>query len=83
MLSFELVRDGRAIQIHCDSQGMGRLLEALARLMKERSGHIHLWGPSMGREDLDEVSPFGDPAFCEVMIDYQEGDPLTDDDGRP
>ena len=76
MLSFELTEDGKAIQIHCDSQGIGILLEKLSEQVRERGGHTHLRGPSAGGKDLNEISPFGVKAFSEVIIDYTEGDPL-------
>ena len=75
MLSFELNDDGKAIQVHCDSEGMGILLEALAGLVKEGGGHVHL----RAGEKLSSVSPFGAEALGEVIIDYVEGDPLEDE----
>ncbi len=78
MLSFELENEGKAIQIHCDSAGMGTLLRALSTLIQERGGHVHLCGPSAGGNDLNEVSPFGTKAFQEVIVNYAEGDPRKD-----
>ncbi len=76
MLSFELTDDRTAIQIYCDSEGAGVLLETLGRLVRERGGHSHLRGPSAGGNDLDEASPFGTKALGEVIIDYAEGNSL-------
>lgn len=70
MLSFHVIESGNAIQVYCDSAGIARLLEALASLLREPD-HIHLRGPSAGGNDLSEISPFGEKAVCEVVIDYQ------------
>ncbi len=69
MFSFEALDGGKTIQIHCDVRGMAGLLRKLADLV-EGSGHIHFRGPSMEGSDLSEVSPFGQPAAAEVIIDY-------------
>lgn len=74
MLSFEV--NGNKIEIQCDSVGMGTLLSALSGLVMERGGHIHLWAPSVGGQDLSDKTPFGAPAVGEVVIDFMEGDPL-------
>lgn len=69
MLSFELVDEGRTIQIYCDQVGMTALLDALAGLRRD-TGHVHLRGPDAGGTALDSQSPFGTPAVAEVIIDY-------------
>jgi hypothetical protein len=70
MLSFQVVGEGNAIQIHCDQEGMEILNAALADVVGKAPGHIHLRGRSAGGSALSETSPFGDPAAAEVIIDY-------------
>jgi hypothetical protein len=69
MLSFQVVKDGRAIQICCDHEGMAILLETLASLVRDPD-HAHLRGKSAGGNELSETSPFGEPALQEVTIDF-------------
>ena len=69
MLSFEILEDGAKIQVFCDQEGMETLQKALASLV-ERGGHTHLWAPSSGGNALSDVTPFGDVAVGEVVIDY-------------
>jgi hypothetical protein len=69
MLCFEVLEDGKKIQVFCDKDGMATLIENLASLVR-LGGHTHLWGPSGGGQALSEVTPFGDPAVSEVIIDF-------------
>ena len=51
---------------------MATLRRALEALEAEQASHRHLWGPTMGGNELDEKTPFGDTAVSEVIINYQE-----------
>jgi hypothetical protein len=55
MLSFELVDEGRALQIYRDQVGMTALLDALAGLHRN-PGHVHLRGADSGGPALDSQS---------------------------
>ena len=66
MLSFELVRDGKAIQIDCDSEGLATLVQALERV--RQTGHLHLLAPSAGGRELSDETPWGHKAIGEVII---------------
>jgi hypothetical protein len=66
VLSFEMVNDGKAIQILCDSEGLDTLIGALDRV--RTSGHLHLRTPSNGGRELSEKTPWGDDAIGEVII---------------
>ena len=72
MLSFQVVRNGTAVQIYFDALGMQRLEDAL-KALKADPDHFHLWGPSRGGSDLSERTPFGEDAVAEVIIDYNPG----------
>jgi hypothetical protein len=74
MLSFQIDKSSREIQIDCDARGMATLLGTLAHLVGERSSHRHLWGPDSGGKDLDEKTPSGEEAVTSVIINYAEGD---------
>ena len=67
VLSFEVLEDGQKVQIFCDQDGMEILQKALASLVKH-GGHTHLMEPH-----LSVVTPFGDRAVGEVVIDYSPG----------
>lgn len=69
MLCFNILPDGKTIQVHCDQHGMSVLLEKLAHLVRDPD-HVHLRGPSAGGRELTETTPFGEPAACEVIIGY-------------
>ena len=69
MLSFQITDSGNAVHIFCDSDGLEVLMKKLASL-RTNPGHIHLWGPSIGAEDLSETTPVGDAAVAEVIINY-------------
>ena len=75
MLSFEVLDGGQKIQIFCNQDGMARLLENLASLVRH-GGHTHLWGPAAGGDALSDVTPFGDPAVAEVVIDFVPSYPI-------
>ena len=66
MLSFEIMNDGKAIQICCDGEGLETLIQALARV--RQLGHLHLRAPSAGGRALNDQTPFGDRAIAEVTI---------------
>jgi hypothetical protein len=66
MLSFEIVNDGKAIQICCDREGLETLVQALERA--RQLGHLHLRAPSAGGRALNDQTPSGDRAIGEVVI---------------
>jgi hypothetical protein len=74
MLSFSVGETGKVINIALDAQGMATLMRALAKLVGERAGHVHLRSPPGGGADLNEKTPWDQPAISEVIIDYAEGD---------
>ena len=71
MLSFQLTKPHQ-VTVYCDRVGMATLRRALEALEAEQASHRHLWGPTMGGNELDEKTPFGDTAVSEVIINYQE-----------
>jgi hypothetical protein len=79
MLQFEIDANGTTIRVLCDAKGMATLLGALARLVGERSSHVHLRAPSAGGSGNyeyqldDNASPNG-TMITQVVIDYAEGD---------
>jgi hypothetical protein len=75
MLSFNVTENGDAIQIICDTRGMGVLMTKLAYLLEQRGGHVHLYA-----DQLSDTSPYGEKAFTEVVIDFMEGDPVEEED---
>ena len=68
MLSFTVTQDGAALQIKCDTAGMGALLNKLASLLATAGGQVHLLA-----DPLSEMSPNREKAFREVVIDFSEG----------
>lgn len=54
LLTFELTPDGEELEIHCDSQGISRLLASLSRTAESRT-HDHLMTPSWGGHELTEA----------------------------
>ena len=68
MLSFSLRRDGPAIRVHCDADGMGVLLNKLAGLLETGGGQVHLFA-----DQLSGTSPSGEKGFSEVVIDFSDG----------
>jgi len=69
MLSFHMTNSAKAIQIDCDEEGMGILLDALARV-RTYGGHVHLCTPANGGHELSETTPFGQNPLGEVIITY-------------
>jgi hypothetical protein len=70
MLSFNLTREGRAIQIECDDSGIDALIGALT---KGSGSHVHLWAPATVGDDfavLSDVTPSGEQAIREVIISH-------------
>ena len=75
MLSFQVIREGRVIQICCDDQGIDALIAVLAELRGSGS-HVHIWARSAGGKGaiLNEEDPFGEEVIKEVIITHG-GDP--------
>jgi hypothetical protein len=72
MLSFELIRDGKAIEIQCDDRGIDALIDVLGKLRGSGS-HIHLLAPSHGGGSsaaLSDMTPYGQKAIAEVIISH-------------
>lgn len=71
MLSFEIAREGRAIQICCDDTGIDTLVAVLQKL-RGSGRHVHLWAPSFGMPspELNDEGPFGTKAVAEVIITH-------------
>jgi len=76
MLSFQIVRNARAIQICCDDDGIDKLVTVLG-VLRGSGSHIHLLAPSMGGKELDDEGPFGEESVPEVIITHG-GDPKPD-----
>jgi hypothetical protein len=72
MLSFQLVNQGRGIQVLCDEQGVTTLVEALKKV-QPTGGHIHLRTPANGGTEPDEKSPWGEDTVGEVIITWTGG----------
>lgn len=68
MLTFHIERQGKAIQICCDDEGMAVLIKALEDVRTE--GHLHLRTPENGGRELNEKDPWGIKAIGEVMLDW-------------
>ena len=71
MLSFTLTNNSSAVQIHCDDAGRELLMKALSMRLPATGGHLHLWSPNAGGNELADLSPFGEDAISEVIISYQ------------
>jgi hypothetical protein len=71
MLSFQVVREGRTIQICCDDQGVDALIAVLKKLRGSGS-HVHLSAQSTGpgTATLSDQDPFGEKAITEVIITH-------------
>ena len=69
MLSFQIVNEGRAVQICCDDEGQKVLICALRKVQGD---HVHLLGPSFTKRnsELSETTPFGEEALSEVIITH-------------
>ena len=74
MLSFQIDKSGRKINVDCDAEGMAILLGALAKLVGERASHLHLWTAAATGGVLNDKTPWGEEAVSEVIINYAEGD---------
>jgi hypothetical protein len=64
-LSFTIEREGRTIQVHANSAGIDKFIEALQSL-KQR-GHLHLWDTSVGGT-LSDKDPWGNAAVTDVSM---------------
>lgn len=71
MLSFQVIREGRVIQIYCDDQGIDALIAVLTQLRGSGS-HDHIWAQSAGGKNaiLNEENPFGEEVIKEVIITH-------------
>jgi|KBSSwiStaDraftv2_1062776.scaffolds.fasta_scaffold546401_2 glutamine synthetase len=71
MLSFQVIREGRTIQICCDDQGVDALMAVLKKLRGSGS-HVHLSAQSTGGENaiLSDQDPFGEKTIVEVIITH-------------
>jgi hypothetical protein len=71
MLSFQVIREGRVIQIYCDDQGIDALIAVLTQLRGSGS-HDHIWAQSAGGKNaiLNEANPFGEEVIKEVIITH-------------
>lgn len=69
MLSFQIVND--EIQIYCDQKGLDSFIKALERL-KADGDHIHLRSPSFLGQDIDDKTPWDDPAVGVVTLNWFE-----------
>jgi hypothetical protein len=63
MLSFEIKREGKSIEIDCDQAGLEVLIATLQSL-RNTATHVHL----TTRKHLSERTPTGNPAASEVII---------------
>ena len=73
MLCFKIVGsdDARTIQVYVDEDGLRMLVERINDSRKH--GHVHLLTAENGGRELHSVTPFGEEAVGEVIIDW-EGD---------
>lgn len=69
MLFFQIINQGRGIQIGCDDQGMAALISALEKI-RPAGGHVHLRTPSNGGRALNEKTPWGKETIGEVIITW-------------
>ncbi len=72
MLSFEVIKSGKAIQVTCDAEGLSKLIGSLAELIGQRADHLHLRTPEAGGNELNKTTPFGGEGVGEVIISYAE-----------
>ena len=68
MITFQIIREGRGIQIYCDAQGKTTLASALEKARE--AGHVHLLTPSNGGHELNEKTPWGEETVGEVIITW-------------
>jgi hypothetical protein len=71
MSSFQVIREGRIIQICCDDQGIDALIAALEKLRGSGS-YVHLLAHSTGQKNaiLCDTDPFGGEVIKEVIITH-------------
>jgi len=68
MLSFQIINQGRGIQIYFDDEGKATLIDALDKV--ETAGHLHLLTPANGGRELSEKTPWGKDTVGEVIITW-------------
>jgi hypothetical protein len=74
MVSFQVINQGKGIQISGDEQGMATLVEALKKI-QPTGGHIHLRTPANGGKELDKMTPWGEEdTIGEVIITWSGDD---------
>ena len=66
MLSFEVTKSGKAIQIFADDEGLFLLRKAREQVTS--SGHLHLRSIANGGHELNDANPWGKDAIGEVII---------------
>jgi len=69
VLSFQITRQGRVIQIDCDEEGMATLIAAVKKAQLD-GDHLHLRTPSNGGRELSEKTKWGEDAVWEVIINW-------------
>jgi hypothetical protein len=67
MLSFQVTRERRTIQICCDDA-----LIAVLKKLRGSGSHVHIWAQSAGGKNaiLNEANPFGEEVIKEVIITH-------------
>jgi len=68
MLCFQIINQGRGIQIGLDEQGKATLIKALDRV--GTAGHLHLLTAANGGRELSEKTPWGKDTIGEVIITW-------------
>jgi len=68
MLSFQIINQGRGIQIYFYDEGKATLIDALDKV--ETAGHLHLLTPANGGRELSEKTPWGKDTVGEVIITW-------------
>ena len=68
MLYFQIINQGRGIQIGLDEQGKATLIKALDKV--EAAGHLHLLTPANGGRELSEKTPWGKDTIGEVIVTW-------------
>jgi len=54
LLSVELVNGNDQVEIHCNEEGLSRLIEKLESLRTKQGDHIHLRAAEIGGNDLTD-----------------------------
>jgi hypothetical protein len=57
MISLELNKNDKEVDLVCDSDGITSLIDML-NILKKHGGHLHLMTPNWGGDDLSEI-PIG------------------------